>query len=98
MPSISLDMVVPVMSERAQQIKKAIVTAADIEVSLANDCLIKNWLGESAISVAYGDSNYGKSFFTLDLAYHVAAGQNWFSQKFRAGSVLYVAAEGGIIR
>ena len=95
MPSISLDMVVPVMSERAQQIKKAIVTAADIEVSLANDCLIKNWLGENAISVVYGDSNCGKSFFTLDLAYHVAAGLNWFSQKVRAGSVLYVAAEGG---
>ena len=57
--------------------------------------MIKNWLGESAISVIYGDSNCGKSFFALDLAYHVAAGHGWFGQKVRAGNVLYVAAEGG---
>jgi len=95
MPSISLDMAIPVMSERAEQLKQAIVTAADIEVSLANECLVKNWLGECAISVVYGDSNSGKSFFAVDLAYHVAAGHGWFGQKVRAGNVLYVAAEGG---
>ena len=95
MPSISLDTAIPVMSERAEQLKQAIVTAADIEVSLANDCLVKNWLGECAISVVYGDSNCGKSFFAVDLAYHVAAGYGWFGQKVKAGSVLYVAAEGG---
>ena len=83
------------MSARAEQLKQAIVTAADVKVDLTNDCLIKNWLGENAISVVYGDSNCGKSFFAVDLAYHVAAGQNWFGQKVRAGNVLYVAAEGG---
>ena len=83
------------MSARAEQLKQAIVTAADVKVDLTNDCIIKNWLGESAISVVYGDSNCGKSFFAVDLAYHVAAGQNWFGQKVRAGNVLYVAAEGG---
>jgi len=57
--------------------------------------LIKNWLGENAISVVYGDSNCGKSFFAVDLAYHVAAGQSWFNNKVKAGNVLYVAAEGG---
>ena len=84
MPSISLDTAIPVMSERAEQLKQAIVTAADIEVSLANDCLVKNWLGECAISVVYGDSNCGKSFFAVDLAYHVSAGHGWFGQKVKA--------------
>jgi hypothetical protein len=95
MPTISLDSGTPVLSERAEQIKKAIVTAADVKVDLTNDCLIKNWLGESAISVVYGDSNCGKSFFAVDLAYHVAAGQSWFGSRVKAGNVLYVAAEGG---
>ena len=57
--------------------------------------MIKNWLCENAISVVYGDSNCGKSFFAVDLAYHVAAGQSWFNNKVKAGNVLYVAAEGG---
>ena len=80
---------------RVKQLRDAIITAAEVRFDLTNDCLIKNWLGESAISVIYGDSNCGKSFFALDLAYHVAAGHGWFDQKVKAGSVLYVAAEGG---
>ncbi|MDA8829569.1 helicase RepA family protein [Planktomarina temperata] len=95
MPIISLEAAKPIMSARAEQLKQAIVTAADVKVDLTNDCIIKNWLGENAISVVYGDSNCGKSFFAVDLAYHVAAGQNWFGQKVRTGNVLYVAAEGG---
>ena len=43
----------------------------------------------------YGDSNCGKSFFALDLAYHVAAGHCWFGNRVKAGDALYVAAEGG---
>ena len=80
---------------RVKQLRDAIISAAEVRFDLTNDCLIKNWLGESAISVVYGDSNCGKSFFALDLAYHVAAGHGWFGQKVKAGSVLYVAAEGG---
>jgi len=64
------------MSARAEQLKQAIVTAAEVQVDLTNDCLLKNWLDENAISVVYGDSNCGKSFFAADLAYHVAAGQS----------------------
>ena len=95
MPTISLNTATPVLTARAEQFQKAIVTAAEVKVDLSNDCLIKNWLGENAISVVYGDSNCGKSFFAVDLAYHVAAGQSWFNNKVKAGNVLYVAAEGG---
>jgi hypothetical protein len=94
MPKLSFDEATPVMSERAIQLKEAIICAADIKVDLTNDCLIKNWLGESAISVVYGDSNCGKSFFAVDLAYHVAAGRNWFGNRVKTGRALYVAAEG----
>jgi hypothetical protein len=95
MPTISLNTATPVLTARAEQFQKAIVTAAEVKVDLSNDCLIKNWLGKNAISVVYGDSNCGKSFFAVDLAYHVAAGQSWFNNKVKPGNVLYVAAEGG---
>jgi RecA-family ATPase len=67
MPKLSFDEATPVMSERAIQLKEAIICAADIKVDLTNDCLIKNWLGESAISVVYGDSNCGKSISPITL-------------------------------
>ena len=93
--AMSLEVPTRAYNLRMKQLRDAIITAAEVRLDLTNDCLIKNWLSESAISVIYGDSNCGKSFFALDLAYHVAAGHGWFDQKVKAGSVLYVAAEGG---
>jgi hypothetical protein len=57
--------------------------------------LIKRWIDRDAISMIYGDSNCGKSFFALDLALHVASGRSWQEQRVKQGKVLYVAAEGG---
>ena len=97
MPTISLNTATPVLTARAEQLQKAIVTAAEVKVDFSNDCLIKNWLGENAISVVYGDSNCGKSFFAVDLAYHVAAGQSWFNNKVKLATsctlLLKVAAD-----
>ena len=57
--------------------------------------IIKNWIAENSISVVYGPSNVGKSFFCMSLAYHIAAGQEWVSNRVKRGSVLYLATEGG---
>ena len=57
--------------------------------------IIKNWIAENSISVVYGPSNVGKSFFCMSLAYHIAAGQEWIGNKIKRGSVLYLATEGG---
>jgi hypothetical protein len=43
----------------------------------------------------YGPSNSGKTFFALDLAYHVAVNQLWRGRRVINGTVLYLAAEGG---
>jgi hypothetical protein len=61
---------------------------------------VKGWIDQGAFSVAFGESNVGKTFFGLDLAMHVAAGEDWHGARIpsganRAGSVLYVAGEGG---
>ena len=57
--------------------------------------IIKNWIAENSISVVYGPSNVGKSFFCMSLAYHIAAGEEWIGNKIKRGSVLYLATEGG---
>ena len=95
MTSVSFEDAIPIVNERAENLRKSIYSAADVNLELTNDYLIKNWLDESAISVVFGDSNSGKSFFAVDLAYHVASGKNWFGNRVKAGQVLYIAAEGG---
>lgn len=57
--------------------------------------LIENLLDQNAMSVLYGESNTGKTFVALDLAYHVATGQPWGNRRTTQGGVLYIAAEGG---
>jgi AAA domain len=58
--------------------------------------LISGLLDAAAMSVVYGASGCGKTFLTLDLAAHVALGWNWRGRKLKQGTVLYIAAEGGL--
>ena len=95
MTSVSFDDAIPIVNERAEYLRKSIYSADEVNLELTNDYLIKNWLDKNAISVVFGDSNSGKSFFAVDLAYHVASGKNWFGNRVKAGQVLYIAAEGG---
>lgn len=67
----------------------------DIQPSLTDAYLVKGLLSSGAMSVIYGPSNSGKTFFALDLAYHIALGAPWRGRKVIQGPVLYLAAEGG---
>jgi hypothetical protein len=58
--------------------------------------IIKNWIAENSISVVYGPSNVGKSFFCMSLAYHIAAGQEWIGNRDKSEGQSYtLATEGG---
>jgi primase-polymerase (primpol)-like protein len=57
--------------------------------------LVKGVIDRGAMSVVYGASNSGKTFFALDLAFHIAIGQQWRDRRVSVASVLYLAAEGG---
>ena len=72
-----------------------IFTLADSAPVLKASYLIKGWLGRSQMSVIYGPSNVGKSFFCLDMAFAVAANVEWNDCRVRGGPVLYLATEGG---
>jgi RecA-family ATPase len=58
--------------------------------------LIGGLLDAAAMSVFYGASGCGKTFLALDLAAHVALGWNWRERKLKQGTVIYIAAEGGL--
>lgn len=57
--------------------------------------LIKGLLDKGAMSVVYGQSNVGKTFVTLDIAYHIATGKPYAGMKTARGHVIYLSAEGG---
>jgi hypothetical protein len=67
----------------------------EIKPRLTSNYIVKGVLGESEMSVVYGESGCGKTFFDLDLVLHVAAGKEWRGRRVRQGGVVYVAAEGG---
>lgn len=58
--------------------------------------LIRGLLDQGAMSVLYGESNSGKTFVALDMAFHVAAGLAWNDARVTQAPVVYVAAEGGL--
>ncbi|TBF41491.1 helicase RepA family protein [Rhizobium leguminosarum] len=67
----------------------------DLLPVLTSSYLIKGLLDRGAMSVVYGPSNSGKTFFSLDVAFHVAARETWRDRRIACGTVLYLAAEGG---
>lgn len=67
----------------------------DLEPVLGGAYLVKGLIDVGTMSVIYGPSNSGKTFWTIDLAYHIAIGAPWRGRRVTQASVLYLAAEGG---
>lgn len=67
----------------------------DTVVEAERPYLIDGVLEAGSMIVTYGDSNTGKTFVSLDQAYHIAAGKLWNGHKVKSGPVVYVASEGG---
>lgn len=61
---------------------------------LSSDDYVEGVLIAGSMSVVYGPSNVGKTFFAADLAMHVAMGWAWREREVSQMPVLYVAAEG----
>jgi hypothetical protein len=56
--------------------------------------VIKHWLPDYGVSMVYGESGSGKTFITLDMACHIAAGMDWHGNRTKEGVVIYMAGEG----
>lgn len=69
--------------------------AASTALQSASRPLVKGLLDQNAMSILYGESNTGKTFVAMDIAYCVARARPWSDMKVSGFPVLYVAAEGG---
>ncbi len=56
--------------------------------------LVDHLLMQKSFSMMIGESNVGKTFIALDLAYHIVCGKPWRGFKVKPFSVLYIATEG----
>ena len=70
--------------------------ASELENLPRRKYLIKGFLDEGSMSVVFGASNSGKTFIAIDIACHIALDWTWCDQKTKGGSVVYIAAEGGL--
>jgi hypothetical protein len=68
----------------------------DITPQLDANDFVQGLLVTASAIVVYGESNSGKTFWTTDLALHVAAGHEWQGRRVEQGGVIYSALEGGI--
>lgn len=59
----------------------------------AND-FVEEFFTSGSMSVVYGPSNCGKTFFIVDLALHVAWGRDWRGRAVDKGAVVYLSLEG----
>lgn len=57
------------------------------------DELVEDLLVNRNISILYGDSNSGKTFFAISLACSIALGTTWFGKRTESGLVVYLATE-----
>lgn len=69
------------------------VWADDIALNVEEPGLVDGLLDAEGLGVVYGSSGSGKTFATLDLACHIAAGLPWRGMPVQQGVVVYVAAE-----
>lgn len=67
----------------------------EIEPVVDTADLVEDLLGEQQMSVIYGESNCGKTFFGLDVSAHIAIARQWRGKAVEGGGVIYVACEGG---
>ncbi len=84
------------LTPKVRQGPLPLVYAADVAPNIDVSDFVENLLTDGGLSVCYGASNSGKTFFATDLALHVALGwtyQNRF--EVEQGGVVYCALEGG---
>ena len=67
----------------------------DVHATLDANHLVEDVLTTTGLAVIYGESNVGKTFIALDVAFHIATGRPWMGKAVQQGGVVYVAAEAG---
>src|SRR5437773_12522544 len=66
----------------------------DIRLDPGRPYLVKGLVPREGLTVVWGPPKCGKSFWTFDLAAHVALGWEYRGRRIHPGIVVYVACEG----
>jgi AAA domain/CHC2 zinc finger len=66
----------------------------DIRIVLQARDFVEGILIDGAMSVIYGESTSGKTFYATDLGLHIACGWEWNGRAVEQGGVIYLAFEG----
>lgn len=66
-----------------------------ISDTATSDYQIKGLIDQKSLTLVYGPSGGGKTFFAIDLAARIGCGLPWRGRRTRQGLVVYVAAEAG---
>lgn len=80
---------------RGEQAKSELEWFDDVKPVVDVPYIVKGLMDHGSMSVVYGPSNSGKTFFALDLVFHIAIAHQWRDRRVNGGAVLYLAAEGG---
>ena len=67
----------------------------EITVGSVGVYLVKGIIPRSGLVVIWGSPKCGKSFWTFDLAMHIALGWEYRGRRIQQGAVVYLALEGG---
>jgi AAA domain len=86
-------------AEKSQDQSKAplpLIYFNEIEVATDVQDFVEGVLTAFAMSVIYGQSNSGKTFWACNLALHIAAGALWNGREVERGGVIWLAMEGAM--
>jgi hypothetical protein len=64
-------------------------------LSSSSEYLVKGLIPRGGLTVVWGPPKCGKSFWTFDVAMHVARGEPYRGRRVQRGVVVYLALEGG---
>jgi len=93
-PPLNVETKAPEKDTEPQRPKIQYVLEKDMVLNTQNKEFVQDLLGQEQLSVIYGESNCGKTFFATDLAFNVAMGTKWRGKRVEQGSVIYAALEG----
>lgn len=82
-------------TERQPDKSFPVTWVSDAVLTLDSRPVLKGLIEQGAFVVIYGPSGSGKSFFTADIAQHIATGAAWRGRKSQKALVVYVASEAG---
>jgi hypothetical protein len=84
----------PAPADPVEALLAELIPASGLDGIPPPDPLVDGLLDRNSLARVIGKSGHGKSFFMIDIAGHVALGEDWHGHKVSQGDVVYMVAEG----